>query len=121
MEHSSLVAFLNGIRSPERFAIEIAEEVAACEQGFRNGGIGYIIVTDGPQTMVTREHATRILKALAEDRLPFDAANYTADCIIMSDDFEFVDDAVGEAIHFVADDSRPPTPEETKTALARLT
>jgi hypothetical protein len=38
----------------------------------------------------------------------------------MSDDFDFADDAVTEAVHFVADDSRPPTSDETKAALALL-
>jgi hypothetical protein len=121
MEHASLVAFLDGDLSPEDFGNEIAAEVDACEQGFRSGGgVGHIIVTDGPETIVTREHAGRLLKALADDRLPFMSANYTADCLVMSDDFEFADDAVAEAIDFVADDSRPPTPDETETALAHL-
>jgi hypothetical protein len=120
MEHASLVAFLKGELSPEDFGSEIAAEVDACEQGFRSGGVGQIIVTDGPETMVTREHARRLLKALADDGLPFLSANYTADCLVMSDDFEFADHAVAEAVQFVADDSRPPTPEETEAALAQL-
>lgn len=120
MEHASLVAFLNGDLSPETFGIEIAAEVAACEQGFRSGGVGHIIVTDGPETVVTREHAERLLQALADERLPFLSANYTADCLVMSDDFDFADDAVAEAVHWVADDSRPPTSEEAKAALAQL-
>lgn len=120
MEHSSLVAFLNGKLSPEDFSSEIAAEVNACEQGFRSGGVGHIIITDGPETMVTREHARRLLQALAEDRLPFLSANYTADCLMMSDDFDFADGAVAEAVEFVAEDSRPPTPEETAEALAQL-
>jgi hypothetical protein len=70
--------------------------------------------------MVTREHARRLLQALAEDRLPFLSANYAADCLMMSDDFEFADETVAEAVEFVADDSRPPTPEETAAALAQL-
>ena len=118
MKHASLVAFLNGDLSPEDFGREIAAEVTACEQGCRSGGVGHIIVTDGPETVVTRDHARRLLEVLAEDSLPFLSANYTADCLVMSDDFEFADDAVAEAIEFVADDSRPPTLEETKAALA---
>lgn len=120
MEHASLVAFLNGDLSPEDFGREISAEVDACEQGFRSGGVGHIIVTDGPETVVTREHARRLLQALADERLPFLSANYTADCLVMSDDFEFADLAVAEAIEFVADDSRPPTPDETEAALAQL-
>ena len=38
----------------------------------------------------------------------------------MSDDFHFADDAVGEAIYFVEDDSRQPTQDETIAALAVL-
>ncbi len=30
------------------------------------------------------------------------------------------DDAVRDAVHFVADDSRPPKPEETEAALGQL-
>jgi hypothetical protein len=121
MEHASLVAFLDGNFPPEAFGSEIAAEVDACEQDFRSGGVGHIIVTDGPDTIVIREHARRLLQALADGRLPFLLANYAADCLIMSDDFEFADNAVAEAIYFVADDSRPPTMEETKEALAQLT
>jgi len=120
MEHSSLVAFLTGKLSPEDFGSEIAAEVEACEQGFRSGGVGHIIVTDGPEMMVTRDHARRLLQALVGDRLPFLSANYAADCLIMSDDFEFADQAVADAVEFVADDSRPPTQEETAAALAQL-
>lgn len=120
MEHASLVAFLNDDLSPEDFGSEIEAEVEACEHGFRSGGVGHIIVTDGPKTVVTREQARRLLQALADDRLPFLSANYTADCLVMSDDFEFADDTVADAVHFVADDSRPPTSEETEAALAQL-
>ena len=120
MEHASLVAFLNGDLPPEDFGIEIAAEVDACERGFRSGGVGHIIVTDGPQTVITREQVGRLLQALADNRLPFLSANYAADCLMMSDDFDFADDAVSEVVEFVADDSRPPTPDETQAALAQL-
>jgi hypothetical protein len=39
----------------------------------------------------------------------------------MSDDFEFADDAVNEAIYFIEDDSIAPTVEETRSAIGRLT
>lgn len=120
MEYASLVAFLNGDLSPETFSNEIATEVDACEQGFRSSGVGYITLTGGPEMVVTRELAKRLLQALADERLPFPSANYAADCLVMSDDFDFADDAVADAVHFVADDSRPPTLEETKAALAKL-
>jgi hypothetical protein len=38
----------------------------------------------------------------------------------MSDDFYFADDAVRDAVHFVEDDSRAPTQDETIEALAML-
>jgi hypothetical protein len=120
MEHASLVAFLHGKLSPEDFDSEIGAEVAACEQGFRSKGIGYVIVTDGPETTVTRADAKRFLQAFGDGRLPFLSANYIADGLIMSGDFVFADDGVEEAIEFVADDSRPPTAEETLAALAAL-
>jgi hypothetical protein len=120
MEHTSLVAFLNGDVSPEDFGSEIAAEVDACEQGFRSRGLGHIVLTEGPETIVTREHARRLLEALAGDRLPFLSANYTADCLVMGDNFDFADDAVAAAVEFVADDSRLPTQAETEAALAQL-
>src|SRR5689334_14207540 len=104
MEHSSLVAFLEGNLTPEQFGEEIGDEVTACNEALRSGGVGYIKISDGPVTVVTRDHARRLLEAVADNRLSFELANYAADCIIMSDDFEFVDDAVKEAIYFVEDD-----------------
>lgn len=120
MQHASIVSFLSGSRSAEEFSAEIEAEVAGCIQGCRSGGVGHIIVSDGPSVIVTREHAARLLRALIDQRLPFAAANYLADGLIMSDDFEPADTAVAEAIEFVADDSRPPTVEEAAQALARL-
>ncbi|WP_290990209.1 hypothetical protein [Hyphomicrobium sp.] len=120
MEHSSLVAFLNGDLSPEAFCSEIAAEVDACEQEFKSEGVGYVVVTDGPAEVVTRDQVWRLLQALLDGRLPFLSANYAADCLVMSDAFEFADKAVAEAIAFVADGSRPPTPKETEAALAAL-
>lgn len=120
MQHSSLVAFLDGDLSPGAFAHEISDEADACERDFRIQGLGHVIVTDGPAQVITRDHARRLLEALLSDQLPFRAANYTADCLIMSDDFILDDDAVIEAIALVADDSRPPTLEETAAAIAAL-
>ncbi|HVR90963.1 MAG TPA: hypothetical protein VHG29_07710 [Novosphingobium sp.] len=120
MEHASLVAFLEGTLPPEQLSAEVGEEVSACNEAFRSGGIGYIAVTDGPRTIVNRDHAKRLLEAVADQRLTFEVANYAADCIIMSDDFEFADDAVNEAIYFVEDDSVVPTVAEVRTAIQRL-
>ena len=120
MEHATLVEFLSGTLSPEGLAGEIATEVAACNAACQAGGSGYIIITDGPSYEVTREGAGRLLVAIVEERLSFELANYVADCLIMSDDFDFADDAVRDAIHFAADDSRTPTQAETIKALAVL-
>lgn len=120
MEHADLVAFLTGSTESRALAREIADEVASCNAAFKSGGIGYIIVTDGPSTVVTREHAKRLLAAVADGSLDFELANYVADCLIMSDDFEFEDDAAKDAIFFLEDDSRPPTAEEVEAALSQL-
>lgn len=120
MNHASIISFLAGTCSPEEFAAEIAPEVAACIQGFATGGVGHIIVTDGPSATIGRDHAARLLRALLEERISFDAANYLADGLMMSDNFDFADAAVAEAIEFVADDSRPPLAREMQEALGRL-
>jgi len=114
------MAFLTGSTEASTFAREIADEVASCNAAFASEGIGYIIVTDGPSTVVTREHAMRLLTAVANGSLDFELANYVADGLIMSDDFEFEDDAVKEAIFFLEDDSRPPTLDEVEAARSQL-
>lgn len=120
MDHSSLVGFLTGSLSPEALADEIAVEVEACNSAFRAGENGYIVITDGPRFEVTREGAKRLLGAVVDERLSFEIANYIADCIIMSDDFDFADDASRDAIWFIEDDSRTPTREESLDALRLL-
>ncbi|WKL56987.1 hypothetical protein Q1W73_15175 [Asticcacaulis sp. ZE23SCel15] len=120
MKYETLVLFLDGTLSPETLAFEIADEVASCNEAFKSGDIGYIVISDGPLKIVTRDSARRLLAAVAFDRLPFELANYVSDCIIMSDDFEFEDDIVRDAINFIEDDSRPPTHEETLEALRLL-
>lgn len=120
MEHATVVGFLTGVLSPEVLVEEIAAEVNACNTAFRAGDNGHILITDGPAMEVTREGARRLLAAIADGRLPFQLANYVADCIIMSDDFDFADDVVRDAVSFVEDDSRPPAHDETLEALAKL-
>ncbi len=39
---------------------------------------------------------------------------------MMSDDFDFADDAVANAIWFLADDSRAPSLDETRAELGNL-
>ena len=80
MEHATLAGFLTGNLSPEVLANEITAEANACNASFRAGENGYIIITDGPAVEVTREGARRLLAALDEERLPFELANYVADC-----------------------------------------
>jgi hypothetical protein len=120
MDHATLVGFLIGTISPEGLTDEITTEVNACNDALRAGKNGHVIITDGPSFEVTREGAKRLLAAVAEDRLPFEFASYVADCITMSDDFDFADDAVKEAVYFVADESRKPTRDETGKALTLL-
>ncbi|MDR6113638.1 MULTISPECIES: hypothetical protein [unclassified Sphingomonas] len=105
MQHGSIVKFLSGTLSAEGLAREIRAEVAAFRTALRDTAKGNIVVSRGPRFVVTREGARRLLKAVADDRLPFDAANYLADCIVMNDDFEFADDAVRDAVFFIEDDS----------------
>ncbi|WP_243645510.1 hypothetical protein [Sphingomonas sp. PP-CE-1G-424] len=70
-----------------------------------------------------------MLEAVADERLPFDAANYLADCIVMNDDFDYADEAVRDAVLFIEDDSGRfatgeddwrPTRADTLAALAHL-
>lgn len=105
MQHGSIVAFLTGTLSPESLAAEIESEVARFKAALKENGEGHIQVTNGPPFVVTKEGARRLLEAVAGDQLPFDAANYLADCIVMNDDFDFADEAVRDAVFFIEDDS----------------
>ena len=99
----------------------IKQEVDACEAGVRSpANIGYIIVTHGPQLTVTRTHMARLLQSLLEGTIPWISANYIGDCLMMSDDFQPESEEVAEAIEWVADDSRPPTDDETRALLETL-
>lgn len=109
MRHSSLASFLNGEVSPDELWREIGQEVTDCRSACAIGGSGHVILTDGPHTQVSRKHLAVLLTALAEGKLPLDAASYVADALIMSDDFEWEDDAVAEALFFLSDESAPPT------------
>ncbi|MGB3737720.1 MAG: hypothetical protein WA948_00020 [Pontixanthobacter sp.] len=121
MEHDLLTSFLEGTTSPVQFALAVKQEVEVCEEGVRSPeNIGYIVITDGPQVNVTREHMKRLLQAMLDESIPWMSANYTGDCLVMSDDFHPEDEEVAEAIDFVADDSRRPTATETRIALEAL-
>lgn len=129
VQRSSIVRFLSGTLAPEALADEIADEVAAFREALRTTASGNIIVSNGPQFLVTKTGARRLLEAVAREKLPFDAANYIADCIIMNLDFDFEDDAARDAAHFIEDDTERfiaeddnwrPTREATLAALALL-
>jgi hypothetical protein len=121
MEHASLVAFLEGRLTPEQFDDEVADEVTACNLACKQTGEGRVFITPGPDTIVTRDHARRLLEAVAGQRLNLQIANYAATCIIFGD-FEFGDDVVNEAIWLVEmADLDKPTTDEMRTAIDRLT
>lgn len=121
MKHSVLVAFLEGELSSPQFSAEIAPEVDACLASIKATGRGRIVIEPGPETVLTRAHARRLLQAMLDKSLSCWAASYVADCIIMGHDFDAGDDAaVLEAIHCAADDYAPPTEDEIRSALERL-
>ena len=120
MEHASLVALLEGRLQPEEFGNEIADEVNACNSMCRQKGEGRVVITPGPDTVVTRKHARRLLEAVADHRLSIEIANYAATCIIFGD-FEFGDDAVNEAIWLIEmADLNEPTSDDIRAAIERL-
>ncbi|GHC92067.1 hypothetical protein [Novosphingobium pokkalii] len=121
MEHASLVAFLEGRLAPEQFGEEVADEVRACNLACKQTGEGHVSITSGPNTIVTRDHARRMLEAVVEQRLSLEIANYTTTCIIFGD-FEFEDDVVNEAIWLIemADIDHPST-DDMRIAISRLT
>lgn len=121
MEHASLVAFLEGRLTPEQFEVEIADEVEASNLACKRTGQGHVVITPGPYTIVTRDHARRLLEAVTGQRLSLEIANYATTCIIFGD-FEFGDDAVNEAIWLIemADLDKPST-DDMRAAIDRLT
>lgn len=121
MEHGLLASFLDGTTPATTFAQAIAQEVDACAAGVRSpANTGHIIVTDGPQFTVTRTHMARLLQSLLNGTIPWMSVNYTGDCLMMSDDFQPETKQVAAAIEWVADDSRPPTDDETRALLETL-
>lgn len=121
MRHSSLVSFLNGAISSselwQEIEAEISDGIAATS---KLGGVGQVIITDGPDTLVTRKHVAVLLAVLADAKLPLVAATYVADALIMSDDSEWEDDAIAEALFFLSDESRPLTLCDIQEARARF-
>lgn len=120
MQHSSLVAFLNGRLPPEALWAEIHREVTECLAACAKGGSGHVIMVPGPEVKVTREHVKVLLDALADCRLPLKAASYIADTMILSDDFEWDDDPTAVALFSLSDESRPLTIDDVEEERARL-
>lgn len=106
--------------SPVQFSNEIASEVDRCRASINATRQGRIIITDGPETVLTRDRVRRLLQAVVDKTLSFDAASYAADCIIMSHTFDWEDEDVGEAVHFIADDYPTPTEDEVRSVLLAL-
>ncbi|CAO1650218.1 hypothetical protein NYA22BAC_00667 [Parasphingorhabdus sp. NYA22] len=120
MKHSSIISFLRGEMSAGKFLQEVQVEVDRCIDDLKTKGFGNIIVNDGPLTIINRNHAARLFKSVLANELPIEVANYLADGLIMSEDFDFAEDETVEALHFLADDSRPPTIEEIEAIFAEL-
>lgn len=120
MDHASLVAFLEGKLTPEQFADEVADEVRACNWACKQTGEGRVFITPGPETIITRDYARRLLEAVAGQRLSLEVANYATACIIFGY-FEFVDDVVNEAVWLIemADLDKPST-DDMRTAIDKL-
>lgn len=121
MNHCTLVQFLDGQMPQLQFSREISPEVLECTAALKTAGHGRIFITDGPDTVLTRARARRLLQAVADKVLSSEAASYVADCIIMSHTFLWEDDSVGEAIHFLADgDTWPLSEAGVRTQLSAL-
>lgn len=120
MQHSSLMSFLNGFTPPEHLFSEIADELAACLAAMAKGGSGHVIITDGPDVVISRKQVGRLVEALAAGRLPLNAASYIADALTMSDDFDFANEVVAEAVLFLSDDGRPLTLDDVQGLRHRL-
>ncbi|MGV3479451.1 MAG: hypothetical protein ACO1O3_05855 [Sphingobium sp.] len=104
MQHASLTAFLTGELSAEAFAEEIASETAAFNEALRETGHGFIVVSEGPNFVLTKDGARRLLQAVLNEQLPSCTAVYIADCIQASKHIDFADQVTRDAIFFVEDD-----------------
>lgn len=105
MQYSALVAFLSGKLAAQALAEEIADEVTAFYADLRNTRHGFISISDGPNFIMDKAAARRLLHAVAAKQMPEETAVYIADCIVASDDIEFADEATREAVSFIEDDS----------------
>lgn len=71
------------------------------------GGVGHVIISEGPNAIIERRHVDVLVDALAKGTLPIQAAAYVADALITSDSFDFADDDVSDALAFLSDESTP--------------
>ena len=120
MRHSSLTSFLNGDLPPDELWREIEAEVTECLDECAKGGSGHVLITDGPDTKISRKQMAILLGALAKAELPLKAASYIADALIMSDDFEWDDEAVADALFRLSDETAPLTQAEVERARSRI-
>ena len=120
MRHTSLTAFLNDELPAEALWHEIEVEVRECLASCAKHGSGSINFTGGPDAPLTRKQMNVLVAALADGKVPLEGASYIADAIIMSHCFDFEDDAVGDAVHLLPDDSPPLTMAKVEVARVRL-
>ena len=121
MQHGSLTSFLNGERSAEELWREIESEVSDCLAACAKHGSGAVIISDGPETQISRQHVAVLVSALAEDKIPINAASYIADAMIMSDDFTWEDKGIADALFRLANESAPLTMSDLDWARSRIT
>ncbi|MER8483570.1 hypothetical protein [Mesorhizobium sp. M1322] len=115
MQHSSLIAFLNGEKPPDELWQEIETEVTACVTATTTlGCVGHVIITDGPDTIINRRHVDVLVSRLADGILPVQAAAYIADALI------FADDGVSEVLFFLSDESARLSREDVRALRSRL-
>lgn len=107
MLHTSLVSFLDGEMSAAKLWQEIEVEVSDCLNTCAAGETGHVIIAEGPEALVTRQHLHVLLGALLEGELPLHSASYIADALIMSDCFDFADNTVTQVISALSDESGP--------------
>jgi hypothetical protein len=121
MQSSSLISFLNGEKPPAELWREIEAEVNECvAAASKLGGVGHVIITDGPDTIIDRRHVEVLVGGLADGILPVQAAAYIADALIMSDDFDFADEGVSKVLFFLSDESAPISRDEMQALRSRL-
>lgn len=120
VRHGSLTSFLNGERPADQLWREIEPEVKECLAACAKFGSGAVIVSEGPKTQISRRQVAVLISALAEGEIPMAAASYIADALIMSDDFEWEDDAIADALFRLSDESAPLTMIDLEWANSRV-